>query len=81
VSSSTLSPKPTRPLVACLRASLRLNLKALLSDYLGLVLRAFLGTALVAVSLLSLIALGALRAYIGSIRLNRITLYLVRASF
>jgi hypothetical protein len=81
VSSSTLSLKPIRLLRASLRASLGLNLEALLGDCLGFYLRTLLGTALVAISLLGPIALRALRAYIGSIGLNRTTLYPVKVFY
>jgi hypothetical protein len=81
VSLGTLSPTPTGPLVACLVANLGLNLGALLGDCLGFCSRALLGTALAAVSLLGPVALGALGAYIGFIRLNRTTLYPVRVSY
>jgi hypothetical protein len=80
VSSGTLFPKLTGPLGASLGASLRLNLGALLGDCLGFCLHALLRTALVAVSLLGPVALGALGAYIGSIGLNRTTLYPVKVS-
>ena len=76
MSLGSLFPKPIRSLVACLVASLGLNLGALLGNCLGL--------ALVAVSLLGPIALGALGAIgacTSSIGLKGITLSLIRASF
>ena len=73
MSLGTLSSRPIGPLGPYLVANLGLNLGALSSNYLG--------TALVAISLLGPIALGALGAYIGSIGLNKTTLLPIRASF
>ena len=73
MSLGTLSSRPIGPLGPYLVANLGLNLGAFFSNYLEI--------ALVTISLLDPIALRVLRAYIGSIGLNRTTLLPIRASF